>query len=274
MGALYHFIARGMDLVILFPLGAGLLLGALLAIPIYTIKIRARSFVILCAILASVLLLGTRMFCDSLLERETLIGYVTGSLSLAKTARAGGKAKVHMDEQVEARLRRHMSPFGYFRTYLKNAARSGIVIGDVGKSSKASDLVLRGPWFWASQILNLALIAAMAIAATLNYAGAPFCPDCRKWLGQMREVTKVHPDQSAQLVEKLKLKDWDGAAGIVGKGVDDKQQSVVSLASCPSCGQTQLKVKTTRGTTSKTVLEMPISAADATRLREARAQRL
>ena len=113
----------------------------------------------------------------------------------------------------------------------------------------------------------------MAIGADLNYAGAPFCEACRKWLGQTREVTKVHPDQSVELVEKLRLKDWEGAANIVGKNVEDKQQSVVSLASRPSCGQTQLKVKTTRGTMPKTVLEMPISSEDAARLRQARARR-
>ncbi len=76
LGVLYSFIAQWMDLVILFPLGFGLLLGALMAIPIYTAKIRVRVLVVLCAILASAFLMGTRVFCDSLQAREAMISNV------------------------------------------------------------------------------------------------------------------------------------------------------------------------------------------------------
>lgn len=274
LGALYSLIARWMDLVILFPLGFGLLLGALLAIPIYIAKIRARFLVVVCAILASLFLMGARIFGDSLQAREAMIANARNNFYVGKTTRSHGKMTVLTGDEIEHRLRLKFPPLQFFKYYLQSAGQTGAAIGDAGKDSKAADLNLSGGWFWGFEAVNFLLIAAMAMAAALHYASAPFCENCRKWLKGAREVTKVHPDQSAELVEKLRRQDWESAAGIVGKNVSDQKQSVVSVASCPSCGQAELKVKTMRGAMPKTVLEMPISAADVERLRAARAQRL
>lgn len=271
LGALYSLIGRWMDLVVLFPLGFGLLLGALLAVPIYTAKIRVRFLVVVCAILAGALLMGTRVFCDSLQAREAMISQVAydGGLKQFKAIE-----KVPTAVETEKTLRREYPPLKFFKLYLKEAGQTGAAIGDVGKDPKAADLNLSGGWFWGFETMNFLLIAAMAIAASLHYASAPFCESCRKWLGNAQEITKVHPDQSAELIEKLQRRNWEDAANIVGKNVSDQKQTIVSAASCPSCGQAQLKVKTMRGNMPKTNLEMPISAADVERLKKARAQRL
>jgi hypothetical protein len=274
LGTLYSFVAQWMDLVILFPLGFGLLLGALLAIPIYTAKIRVRFLVVVCAILASAFLMGARIFGDSLQAREAMISNARNGWYVGKTTRTHGKMTTLTGDEIEQRLRLRFSPLRFFKLYLQSAGQTGAAIGDVGKSPRSTDLNLSGGWFWGFEAMNFALIAAMAIAASLHYASAPFCEECRRWLGNAQEITKVHPHQSAELVEKLRRRDWEGAAGIVGKNVSDQKQSVLSAASCPACGQAQLKVKTTGGALPKTDLEMPVSADDVARLQKARAQRL
>jgi len=283
LGAIYHLVARWMDLVVLFPLGFGMILGVLLAIPIFTAKIRHRGFVIFCAILASTFLPTTRLFCDSLRLREAMIEYHFARWSYATSSPGGSVAAgsypeipgVSLPDDAKAFFRRTISPLKYFRAYLKGATELGVVVGKMGKSSPSSDLVLRGAWFWALQTLNLVLISATAIAAALNHASTPFCPICRKWLDNARAEIKVHPDQSGELVEKLKIKDWQSAANIAGKNAQDKQKCVVSVATCATCGQAQLKVKTTRGVMNQTILEMPISDHDAFQLQAERpAQRL
>lgn len=274
LGALYSLVAQWTDLVVFFPLGFGLLLGALMAIPIYQAKIRLRSLVVVCAILASALLMGTRIFGDSLQAREAMISNARNSWRVGKTARTHGKITTLTGDEIEQRLRLEYPPLQFFKLYLKEAGQTGAAIGDVGAGPKSADLNLSGSWFWGFEAMNFLLIAAMAIGASLHYASAPFCENCRKWLGDAREILKVHPNQSAELVEKLRRKDWESAASVVGQNVTDQKQTIVSAASCPACGQAQLKVKTTGGAMPKTNLEMLVSAADVERLQKARAQRL
>lgn len=241
VGVAYHLVTRMVNLLILFPLGVGYLIGMAMTYVIVKGKRRNTALVVALALTSCTLAFGTRFFCESLQMRGMFIQ------SLAEES--VGKSSTQLP-QVKAEMAKEISPFRFFPAYLSLRAQAGI---SIGRSFSSSSTDMKGAgFFWGLLVLELALACWVAVKAAHGAVTSPYCEQCQSWMSDTT-IMRVHPSGSAALLEKLRTQDWDGAANSpVGGSLDDKNHCDVNLSRCADCRDTFITlVSTTNGKTKR-----------------------
>ena len=264
VGIVYHFVARFLDLVILFPLAAGAIVGAVIASLATKNKVRSKPALALIGILCGLLTYGAREFADSLYHRSQLIPAYAQQVAGNNGALQG---------QIENRLRSRLTPLRYFPMYLRMAAKEGISISSTHDYSNTSrDTPITGTGFWAFFILDGLLITGAATAIAWNQAAQPFCEGCDTWYGPQFTVSRLHPNQGEAATQLVQNRDFTGLGNLRGEGAGEKMHCDILLSKCAACGVGDLKVRSTRGKSAKTLWQGNAAPKEVETLETVRAQ--
>ncbi|PQV62880.1 hypothetical protein B1R32_11920 [Abditibacterium utsteinense] len=264
VGVIYHFVGRFLDLLILFPLAAGAIVGAVLASLAKKNKVRSKFALALMGIFCGLLTYGTREFCDSLYHRSQMIPAYAAQI-------AGNNAA--QQAKVEDKLRARFTPIRYFPMYLEMAAEEGISISSSHDySGRSANAPITGLGFWGFFILDGLLITGAATAIAWSQAAAPFCEPCDAWYGSEMTVSRLHPDQGDEARRLIESRDFAALGNLRGEGTQEKMHCDLLLSKCNGCGVAKLKVRSTRNKSVKTLWQGDVAPKEVAILEDVRAQ--
>jgi hypothetical protein len=216
-GVVESIVGQWLHLLIVFPLLAGLAVGAFAAWLVARRRIRAP--------LAAAVVAGLGGLTTQLAYHVT--DYVRFRAELEETVRKSGHTA---DEALEAATG---SPG--FTGYMIFRAEQGVTIKRAGQSSDGGTKVSGVGTFilWGVEVL-LALGAAASLAR--SRALEPFCERCRLWYGGEQVVSVGSPDDAhvRSVVAALEVRDLPRAVESLGARAEDAQ-STVTLRGCPRC---------------------------------------
>ena len=264
VGVIYHFVGRFLDLLILFPLAAGAIVGAILASLAKKNKVRSKAALALMGVLCGLLTYGTKVFCDSLYARSEFIPAYAAQIAPNNPA---------LQTKVEDKMRARITPLRFFPVYLQMAAEEGISISSAHDFSRSSsNAPITGLGFWGFFALDGLLIIGAATALAWSQAAAPFCAPCDAWYGGEMTVSRLHPNQGDEAKRLIESRDFAALGNLRGEGASEKMHCDVLMSKCNGCGVANLKVRSTRNKSVKTLWQGDAAPKEVEKLEEVRAQ--
>ena len=252
VGVIYHLISQFINLIVIFPLIGGALLGFAIAMAVRGANIRNPFLVGTVAALAGLLMMGTMHTVRSLAARGDMIeGFTQSEMAAMPTTARGkdGKTVKMTDAQIAAAeqgLRKEISdyltPWNTVQVYESLAAQAGT---SIGRSS--SGIPIQGNFYWALRIGEVLLVMLASAAIASQAASAPYCENCQKWQ-EDKTVMKAHPSQNALLAQSIAARDWNGLMETPpGEATDEKNITTVKVTRCPDCNAGTLDVTSLGG---------------------------
>ncbi|MDQ3815362.1 MAG: zinc ribbon domain-containing protein [Armatimonadota bacterium] len=249
LGVVYHFITRFIDLIILFPIGAGIAICVVLSAVIHAGKCRNPTLALVCALLAAVLTYGTRQYLDAVRIRSQVLQV----FSQASTPQGM--------PQLREMIEKELTPWVIMT---KVRPKEGISLGR--RSRSGSGIPIQGMWYWLLVLVEMGLIAGTAAATARASAAAPFCENCTQWKSDTT-LFRVHPSQCAALLEKVRAQDWEGAGDLpVGGQIDDNNHCDVIIQRCGQCLDTTLTINSKEGGKTQTLFSAKVAPESVARL--------
>lgn len=272
VGIAYHFIARYFDLLILFPLAAGGIVGGILASLARKHKVRSKPALALMGIGCGLVCYGTRVFGDSLYHRSQLLPLMATRMATHAAGKNVALAST-LTPRAEKYLRTRYTPITYFPLYLQMAAEEGVSISSSHDYSNSSaNAPITGLGFWGFFALDALLIVGAATGIAWGQAASPFCEPCDAWYGPELTVSRLHPDQGEVAKKLVESRDFAGLGGLRGEGATEKLHCDILMSKCNTCGVGQLGVRTTRGKGFKNLWRGDATPQEIKSLEEVRAQ--
>ena len=241
VGLLYHFVSQWFNLIIVFPLIAGALVGFGIALAVTKANIRNPKLVGTVAVVAGLLMLGTMHLARAWSLRGPMIDDFTTQLAAEapQTKIVGGKevalspAELGAQQaQIRSRLEKQATPLAMLLIYEESAAEVGTTIGRPGSGG---GIPIKGVFYWLLRGTELLLVVLASAAIASGAAGEPFCEGCKKWQ-EDKTVMKIHPAQNALLAQSIAARDWNGLMDTPqGAATDEKNITTVKVTRCPSC---------------------------------------
>ena len=257
VAALYAFICRTIDLFLIFPMVAGLIVGGILGRAVTRRKIRSIPLVACVAIITGILTYCLKLGFEAYTARPMMLQ--------AYAQRAVDESGAPMSAALSY-YDHALTPWATFRVYLKIQSRVGISIHHVG-TSMAGDIAIRGPAYWALLAIECGLLTWAGTYTAVKAASTSFCEKCQAWRPAVNLVFKNY-GQSGRLVDLVRRRDWLGARDLtVEGGFDYKNCSYVSAEYCRNCGEGQVVVGTVWRGKSKLVFraQIPVESMRALR---------
>ena len=253
LGFLHHLVAQFLDLVIVFPIVIGMILSSTMKKVVLILKFPNPNFILYCALLAALLVYGTRLYCDSQQFRRTVITTIQSSSSVE-----GNSASPATEEIRDMFI--HMSPASILIFYIRYTAESGIILGRPGKDG---GIRVRGTLFWLLSFVEL-LVIAVITAGSRKILVDPYCPRCDRWKHETI-IIQVPPERCMELMDKIRSQDWVGAADLSIE-IDGKNHCDVIYIRCGQCADVTLTVKCTDNGKTRHVFSAALSPKSATSL--------
>ncbi|RYG64826.1 hypothetical protein EON80_18490 [bacterium] len=260
IGIVYHFVARYLDLLVIFPVLVGVVTGGFLSALALKNKVRSVAAVAFVGVLCGLACYTSREFSDSLYARESMIGAAVKAL---------GGNKLSQEMAIDKTFRTMYTPVGFFPLYLQSSARRGVSISSSHGGGKTP---IRGWGFWALFVFEGLLITGTSAAVAASQAKQPYCEPCDDWYSAEKTVTRVHPDLGDAAVKLVESRDFAGLGALRGEGATDTMHCDVKVAQCDKCGTGNLTIVSTQDKSSKTLLESKSTSKEIETLEAARAQ--
>lgn len=234
VGTIYHFIAQFFDLIFIFPLVAGLGAGLAVCFAVTKFRVRSPKLAGIIGAIAGLTIVLTMQIEGAYQMRPQMIDAITQG-AMSQTAGTKGVNA----SQVRALIEAEFTPLETLRVYES-------VRGQAGSSIKG--LQFSGFWFWLVEGGEaLGMIAVAALVAT-GAASNTFCENCQQW-HEDKAILKTHPQNNAQLWEKINARDWNGlmqTPRVVG--ADAKEVTTLSVSRCERCDCGTLSATSAGGT--------------------------
>jgi hypothetical protein len=266
-GALEAFVSQWFSLLIIFPLGLGLLVGGVGMALVSSKRIRRPLAVGAIGLVAAIAAQGTVHFVSYQQARSRLATALEQDPALAPFIREHGS-----DAAVDAALTgAGGSPFlGYMRI----AAEQGITITRTGSSGKGPTLTgLAAKGLWVAEIL---IVAACACWMMVGQAREPFCEPCNGWYTTEEALASGAGDKAALKATLSRLENGQIGEAIRSLGTSNgKTAATLVLRGCAQCHEHEplLEVRLTAGLDkkpeTKKVFATLLSPSDARELRKA-----
>jgi hypothetical protein len=221
-GLIESFVAQWFSLLIIFPLAIGLAAGGFSAWQIARAKIRAPLLAGLVAGIGG--LTGQVAFHAG--EYLVFKFHATAEIHASQEGDAGELLDAYLEQQTGSRG---------FVGYLKFEAEQGTSIRRAG-SSHDNGVKVSGLGSYILWLVEVLIAAITAAAMAVGRAREPFCERCKKWYGPASAVSSGAGDKAAvaAVVRAVEVHDMPGAIRAQGEATG-KATSVLSLAQCPSC---------------------------------------
>ena len=202
IGALTHFIALLVYLIILFPFAMGLAGGAVTAIAVRQGKVRHPAIAGLFGVLTGIILYGSMHGADYWRFQQSATEQITKEL--------GQVNDTPPNQLIDEFLQAETGATG-FLGYIKYAAKEGVSIGRVG--SRGFNLGETGTWiYWT---LEFGAICVMAGAIAYFAAKEPFCEPCNQWYGGKKHLGMVDRQASEQFLSLLQRQEFNPAGKLI-----------------------------------------------------------
>ncbi|HEX6290768.1 MAG TPA: hypothetical protein VFZ66_16385 [Herpetosiphonaceae bacterium] len=245
-GLIAFTVAQLFWLILLFPIGLGLMVGGILSKLIATQNIRSPL-----ASAVSALLMGLVLYATF-----HLLAYQSFRWEVAQifVEREGPMDSALQEEMIDLVLTEETGFSGFFG-YLKLQAQEGISIGRVGSTNP---ITLNEPLTWLYWLLEAGLIVGFATGTAVSSAKKPFCELCQSWYRSSEHLGSVAMSNAAQFMELVRAGNMQPAGALlVGSGTptpslevyiqrclhDSEHNSVLAVRemSLNRKGQTQFK---------------------------------
>lgn len=212
IGFLMHFIGKLIYLILFFPLGAGAIGGFALAQAIKSGKVRNKFVAILFAILTGFLIYGSYFYFE--FENFKNGVYETVSLHL-QNSENNQLATISKDELSDLFLVDQTGAKGFWG-FIKYSAKIGVSISKVGRSSNRA-ITIKDPWIWGYYLVELLLIAGLAILIAADSASQPFCERCDSWYSDDLVIGYVPGNEADKFIYALKSNNLNGISSMISK---------------------------------------------------------
>ena len=279
VGALYWELTNFLDIPVLMPAFAGLLVAFIVKWGLTLGKCRSLPGVIAVAILAGMLTYGVRLVLDSRQVRPMMVQAVTRHL----IHRRGLSASAAQSE-----AERRLTPWETLRLFLRVQAAHGVTLtnsssrsysvsspGGTQPSGSSGDLTLSGVWYGLLLLVEAGAAGAVAASVVSRYGLVePFCETCRRWM-RGTKVAKAAPRQAGELAQCVQARDWDKLLTIRPNGaVDSQNYSSATVYRCLECRSGTVSVFVQVGSTAKRLLHVEISPEIAASLCDSPAKKI
>ncbi len=223
IGGIAQFIAQYIYLIILFPLGMGLLGGGVMTFAIRKGKVRNPL------IAAGFGMLTGLSICGSMHG----LGYVQFKQSATEqiVKEVGPVRSKQSDQIIDIFLKEETGSSGFWG-YLKYSAQEGVTISPRGNS----ELNLGETGTWIYWLIELIVIDAIIVAITYASAKHPYCETCDQWYDSEKYLGGISTKSSKSFLKLLNEGRFDEAGKLVDpiQGIVNNSLEALVL-NCSSC---------------------------------------
>ena len=231
-GALYHYAARAVDLMIVFPVLLGLGVGWAIRVAAIRGRCHRAALLLGAAILSGVAAYGLRQTLDTVQFQKMQFA------RLAEDARdrdlVSGKKTVIL--------------YGFWDA-LRDRHETGAAF-NFGH--------LRGRWFWFFLFVEAALVAGVAAASVRHVSRHAYCPGCRAFIPSV-SVFRVNARDANVLADTVRRQQWKSAQEMSDRAsATPNDRAEAALLSCALCSISSIRVDVRRGRRSKKVMHVAL----------------
>jgi predicted RNA-binding Zn-ribbon protein involved in translation (DUF1610 family) len=263
VGAAYQALTNFVDIPVLMPAFAGLLVALIVKWGVTLGKCRSLPVVVAAALLAGILTYGVRLTLDSRQMRPALVQAVSRAL----VQRHGLPASAAPGE-----AERLLTPWRTLRLFLRVQADNGVTLtnssshsysesssGGTPSAGSTGGLVLSGVGYWLLLLAEAAAAGGTAAAVARRYILVePFCETCGRWM-RGTKVVKAAPRQAGEIIRCVQDRDWSSLLKIAPVGsVDSQNYASATVYRCPKCEAGTVSVFAQVGSNAKRLLHVEL----------------
>jgi hypothetical protein len=200
LGGILYAVSNLIYLVLLFPLGLGFVGGMIISWAVTRGKVRNIIIASVFGALMGLVIYGVYTYGEYYFFQQDV--YKAISENLAEDGKEIGN--VSPTEVTDMVLDSEVGETG-FPGFMKYMAKEGVTI--TGRSSSGG-FTLSGIWYWVYFIIELVLIITVAVIASAQAAGSPFCERCDEWYGSEKLVGLVDVKDAETLIQALNRDDY------------------------------------------------------------------
>lgn len=230
IGAIEGFISQWFNLVLLFPLLLGALVGLAGVWVVKVKKVRKPMFVIAVGFAMGFLSQGVVHFVEYRVARSTIADNMKNDAQAAAFVRANGE-----ELAVDLALGGKDGDLPIVG-YVKLAAEQGITISNAGSSYHESSPTFSGVGVYIYWLVEFLVAGGMAAFILWTQAREPFCEKCDAWYTLDRVVASGAGGRASikATIERIESGRFAEAVRALGK-TDGNTMSVLALRSCAQC---------------------------------------
>lgn len=237
VGVLWHFVGRFVDLVIIFPMLAGGIVGGIVTLIAKAGMSRSTKLALLCGLLVGPLTYGTKLVCNAYATRPEMVQGFSQSIAPPGATPA---QQAQVQQQVEALL----TPAETIRVYMIVMAKYGVTLKSSHSSSTSGGTRISGHGYWVLLGVETLAVSLCALALLWSAASEPFCEGCQKWHGKS-VVMQANPGQNSLIADAIRARNWGQFVGIQPGSWNNKAVTTVTLSRCEGCNGATLKTAST-----------------------------
>ena len=263
VGALYWKLTNFLDIPVLMPALAGLLVAFIVKWGAALGKCRSMPAIVTAAILAGMLTYGVRLALDSQQTRPAMVRAVSRRIAQHRGLPASAARSV---------AERRLTPWVTLRLFLRVQAAYGVTLTNSSSHSYSvsspsgtqsvgggGGMILSGVWYWLLLLAEAGAAGAVAASVAARYGLVePFCEPCKRWMPGTK-VVKVAPRQAGELIQCIQSQEWDNLLKVKPNGtVDAQNYASATVYRCPECRSGTVSVFAQVGNTAKRLLHVKI----------------
>ena len=271
VGALYWKLTGFLDIPVLMPALAGLLVAFAVKWGAALGKCRSLPVIVAAAILTGMLTYGVRLVLDSQQMRPAMVQAVSRRIAMRRGISASA---------AQAVAERRLTPWVTLRLFLRVQSAYGVTLSNSSSHSysvsspsgtqsagSSGGLTLSGVWYWLLLAAEAGVAGATAASVASRYGLVePFCETCKQWM-RGGKVVKAAPRQAGELVQYVQNQDWESLLAVKPSGtVDAQNYSSATVYRCPECSSGTVSVSAQVGNNAKRLLHVAISPETAAAL--------
>jgi hypothetical protein len=189
IGGLTHLISQLFYLIILFPIGIGVLGGCFIAVSINSGKVRNPLVAGMFALVTGFSIYGSTNYLDYVRFRHDTIAEIKKDVEF-KTA--------NPDDEIDNFLKNETNNDGFIG-FVKYRAKQGVSIGRIGRSENNIGEVAT----WIYWLVELSIIQLILVLIAKEVAKQPFCESCDAWYKEEEPIGTVTEALANQFLDLL-----------------------------------------------------------------------
>jgi len=212
IGFLMHFIGKLIYLILFFPLGAGAIGGFALAQAIKSGKVRNKYMAIIFASLMGLIIYSSYFY----FKYENFKNGVYETFSLQLQNSENNQQTAFSKDKLSDLILVNETGMKGFLGFIKYSAKIGVSISKVGRSSDRG-IAIKEPWIWGYYLVELSLIAGLAIIIAADSASQPFCERCDSWYSDDLIVGYIPETEADKIIYALKNNNLHDVGSLISK---------------------------------------------------------
>ncbi len=219
LGGIAFALSRILWLIVVFPIGFGLIGGIVLGFVISKQKIRFPALALMAGIAMGAVIFGVFQYGDYFTFQSEMRQILSEQENIQD---------VSMQNQAIDFLVKNETGYSGFFGYIKLMAQEGVSIGKFGQSQ----ITLNEPLTWAYWLIELSLIAGTAAIIAREAGKKPFCESCQEWYKGGEHLGSVPNAQGQQFLAYLEGGNFRQASALVVEGSTSFPSLEVYLQRC------------------------------------------